>query len=110
MIDSRGIKAIRNQVLKKYMIAVLVGLLLGEAYVAAEQRPESQARKTLPKQLAARQSQMAKSFPAADDCAKQTAGRSLGAAVALSMLVSGGNVNRYIELRPAHLGGSACTW
>lgn len=102
MIHAQAGTTTNNRTLKKYVVAVLGGVLLGGTYAVAGPTPETQAQLRLPKSVLATPSHMAKSFRSGDDCASGTA----SVVPALPMSVSG----RGAELRPANTGEPICTW
>ena len=111
MIQSQaGTKPFGSGTLKQYVIAVLVGVLLGGAYASTEQPPKSQVQLSLPKQPATPQSHMAKSLRAGDDCGARVDIQPADVVVARPMLISGGAADRYADVGPAHVIATVCTW
>ena len=102
MIHAQAGTTSNNRTLKKYVVAVLGGALLGGTYAVAGPTPETQAQLRLPKAVPATPSHMAKSFRGGDDCATGTA----GIVAALPISVSG----RGAEWSPANTSEPICTW
>lgn len=74
MIHHRaGIETIRNRVKKRYVLAIVIGVLLGSAYAVAGPRLERQAQ-ALQKPAPAHPPHTAGSFRSGDDCAPQPIG------------------------------------
>ncbi len=101
-----GTKSIRAPAQKKYVIAVLIGVLLGGSYAVAEPPLGSPAQVPLSKAALAHSSHTAKSPRVGDDCAYEP----VGIVVALTVFVSGREAGRYPEFSPAHISGPVCTW
>ncbi len=95
-----GSKTIRNRAPKRYVAAVLGGILLGGAYALAGPGLETQALSS--KAVPAHPVHIARSLHVDDDCVSGL----VGVVVALPVFATGHGA----KWSPAHLSEPVCTW
>ena len=97
-----GTKTIRNRARKRYVLAVVVGVLLGSAYALAGPIHESLKLAPLPTPTPAWPPHAAQQLPSRDSCAAEP----VGVLLAMPMYASG----RAAEWSAAPTGEAVCTW
>ena len=95
-------KTVRNRAQKRYVLAVVIGVLLGSAYALAGPIHESPELAALPMPAPAQPPHVVQPLHARDPCAAQP----VGVLLAMPMYASA----RGAEWGAAPIGEAVCTW